>query len=108
VYRARQLNIPLVLGSATPSLESLHNALEKKYRHILLPNRAGSAAMPAQRLMNIKGQPMQYGIAQGMLDKMQTQLDAGNQVLVFVNRRGYAPALLCHQCGHVENWCSLR
>jgi primosomal protein N' (replication factor Y) len=103
VYRARQLNIPLVLGSATPSLESLHNALEKKYRHILLPNRAGSAAMPAQRLMNIKGQPMQYGIAQGMLDKMQLQLDAGNQVMVFVNRRGYAPALLCHQCGHVEN-----
>ncbi|MFQ3249242.1 MAG: primosomal protein N' (replication factor Y) [Glaciecola sp.] len=103
VYRARQLNIPLVLGSATPSLESLHNALEKKYRHILLPNRAGSAAMPAQRLMNIKGQPMQYGIAQGMIDKMQVQLDAGNQVMVFVNRRGYAPALLCHQCGHVEN-----
>jgi primosomal protein N' (replication factor Y) len=101
--RARQLNIPLVLGSATPSLESLHNALEKKYRHILLPNRAGNAAMPAQRLMNIKGQPMQYGIAQGMLDKMQIQLDAGNQVMVFVNRRGYAPALLCHQCGHVEH-----
>ena len=103
VYRAKQLNIPLVLGSATPSLESLHNALEKKYRHISLPNRAGSAAMPAQRLMNIKGQPMQYGIAQGMLDKMQIQLDAGNQVMVFVNRRGYAPALLCHQCGHVES-----
>jgi len=102
VYRAKQLNIPLVLGSATPSLESLHNALEKKYRHILLPNRAGSAAMPAQRLMNIKGQPMQFGIAQGMLDKMQVQLAAGNQVMVFVNRRGYAPALLCHQCGHVE------
>jgi primosomal protein N' (replication factor Y) len=103
VYRARQLDIPLILGSATPSLESLHNALEKKYRHISLPNRAGSAAMPAQRLMNIKGQPMQYGIAQGMIDKMQIQLDAGNQVMVFVNRRGYAPALLCHQCGHVEN-----
>jgi len=102
VYRAKQLNIPLVLGSATPSLESLHNALEKKYRHILLPNRAGSAAMPAQRLMNIKGQPMQFGIAQGMLEKMQIQLAAGNQVMVFVNRRGYAPALLCHQCGHVE------
>ncbi|WP_039985408.1 replication restart helicase PriA, partial [Brumicola pallidula] len=77
VYRARQLNIPLVLGSATPSLESLHNALEKKYRHILLPNRAGNAAMPTQRLMNIKGQPMQYGIAQGMLEKIQIQLDAG-------------------------------
>lgn len=103
VYRARQLGIPLVLGSATPSLESLHNALEKKYRHISLPNRAGSAAMPAQRLMNIKGQPMQYGIAQGMIDKMRVQLEAGNQVMVFVNRRGYAPALLCHQCGHVEN-----
>ncbi|MFT5540924.1 MAG: primosomal protein N' (replication factor Y) [Glaciecola sp.] len=103
VYRARQLNIPLVLGSATPSLESLHNALEKKYKHISLPNRAGSSAMPVQRLMNIKGQFMQFGIAQGMLDKMREQLDAGNQVMVFVNRRGYAPALLCHQCGYVEN-----
>lgn len=103
VYRARQLNVPLVLGSATPSLESLHNALEKKYKHIMLPNRAGNAAMPVQRLMNIKGQPMHFGIAQGMLDKMREQLEAGNQVMVFVNRRGYAPALLCHQCGHVEN-----
>ncbi|MDT0583066.1 primosomal protein N' [Brumicola blandensis] len=103
VYRAKQLNIPLVLGSATPSLESLHNAIEKKYKHLVLPNRAGSASMPSQRLMNIKGQQMQFGIAQGMLDKMREQLQAGNQVMVFVNRRGYAPALLCHQCGHVES-----
>ena len=103
VYRAKQLDIPLVLGSATPSLESLHNALEKKYKHLVLPNRAGNASMPTQRLMNIKGQQMQFGIAQGMLDKMRDQLEAGNQVMVFVNRRGYAPALLCHQCGHVES-----
>lgn len=103
VYRAKQLNIPLVLGSATPSLESLHNALQTKYKHILLPNRTGTSLMPVQRLMNIKGQAMQFGIAQGMLDKMRMQLEAGNQVLVFVNRRGYAPALLCHECGHVEN-----
>ncbi|MBF7071864.1 primosomal protein N' [Glaciecola sp. MH2013] len=102
VYRANKLNIPLVLGSATPSLESLHNALEKKYKFLSLPNRAGSASMPSQRLMDVKSQKMQFGIAQGMLDKMKQHLENGNQVMVFVNRRGYAPALLCHQCGFVE------
>ena len=102
VYRAKKLGIPLVLGSATPSLESLHNALEKKYKFLELPNRAGNASMPTQRLMDIKGQEMQFGIAEGMLEKMQQHLADGNQVMVFVNRRGYAPALLCHHCGFVE------
>ncbi|MFC4700502.1 primosomal protein N' [Glaciecola siphonariae] len=102
VYRANQLNIPLIMGSATPSLETLHNAFIKKYHHCQLTQRAANASMPTQLLLDVKGQALKLGIAQGLIDKMQTQLAQGNQVLVFVHRRGYSPALLCHQCGHVE------
>ncbi|MFC3122171.1 primosomal protein N' [Agaribacter flavus] len=102
VFRAVKLNIPLILGSATPSLESLHNANTQKYHHLTLSNRAGNASLPSQHLLNITGQQLQCGIAQGILDKMAIQLAEGNQVLIFVNRRGFAPSLICHQCGHVE------
>lgn len=101
-YRAWQYDIPLVLGSATPSLESLHNALSNKYRHLTLQNRAGSASMPSQHLMDLTSLPLQGGIAPSMLTRIEQQLKAGNQVLIYVNRRGYAPALICQQCGHVE------
>lgn len=102
VYRAQQLNIPLVMGSATPSLESLQNALSKKYHHLQLTQRAANASMPAQLLLDIKGQALKSGLAPGLLEKISQQLAQGNQVLIFVHRRGYSPALLCHQCGHVE------
>ena len=102
-YRAKQLDIPLVLGSATPSLESLNNALGKKFRHLMLKQRAGDANMPTQLLMDMRNQSLQCGIAQGLLDRVKAQLEQGNQVMVFVNRRGFAPAMLCHQCGHVES-----
>lgn len=102
VYRAKQLNIPLIMGSATPSLETLHNALNKKYHHLQLTQRAAKASMPSQLLLDIKAQSLEHGIAPGLIEKMREQLKLGNQVLVFVHRRGYSPALLCHQCGHVE------
>ena len=102
-YRAQQHNICLVLGSATPSLESLHNALSHKFRHLTLKQRAGSANMPTQHLLDLTGVPLEAGIAPSMLNRMEGQLAKGNQVLVYVNRRGYAPALICKQCGHVES-----
>ncbi|MFW8590700.1 primosomal protein N' [Glaciecola sp. 2405UD65-10] len=101
-YRANQYNIPLVLGTATPSLESLHNALSHKYRHLILAQRAGSASMPTQHLIDLGGQVLDAGIAPSMMMRIEQQLKAGNQVLIYVNRRGYAPALICEQCGHVE------
>lgn len=101
-YRAKQSDVPLVLGSATPSLESLHNALANKYRHITLTQRAGHASMPSQHLMDLTSLPLQAGIAPSMLLRMEQQLKAGGQVLVYLGRRGYAPALICEQCGHVE------
>ena len=101
-YRAKQFDVPLVLGTATPSLESLHNALANKYRHLTLTQRAGSATMPSQHLMDLTSLPLQAGIAPSMLLRIEQQLTAGSQVLIYVNRRGYAPALICQQCGHVE------
>ncbi|MGK0371384.1 MAG: primosomal protein N' (replication factor Y), partial [Glaciecola sp.] len=102
-YRAMQANISLVLGSATPSLESLHNALSHKFRHLTLKQRAGSASLPTQHLLDLTGVPLEAGIAPSMLVRIEQQLKQGNQVLVYVNRRGYAPALICKQCGHVES-----
>lgn len=101
-YRAKQFDVPLILGTATPSLESLHNALSHKYRHLVLAQRAGAATMPTQHLMDLTGMPTEAGIAPAMLTRIEQQLNAGNQVLIYVNRRGYAPALICEQCGHVE------
>ena len=103
IFRAKQENVPLVLGTATPSLESLYNALNRKYKHLTLNIRAGSAAMPTQHLLDLRGVKLSAGIAPAMLQRMQQQLDRGNQVLIFVNRRGYAPALICNSCGNVES-----
>ncbi|RDV24230.1 primosomal protein N' [Alteromonas aestuariivivens] len=99
VRRAQAENLPLVLGSATPSLESLNNALTKRYGHLQLTRRAGGAQTTRQHILDIRDQPINYGLAEGMLTVMRQHLEQGNQVLVFVNRRGYAPALLCHHCG---------
>ena len=102
VMRARAENIPLVLGTATPALETLNNALTGKYQHLHLPVRAGDASMTRQQVFDIRQQPLVFGVAQGMLDRIALHLREGNQVMLFINRRGYAPALLCHTCGHVE------
>ncbi len=102
VLRAKEHNIPLVLGTATPSFESLSNALNGRYQHLLLSDRAGNAAHAKQNILDIKNQPLQFGLAQGMIDRIEQHLRQGSQVMLFINRRGYAPALLCHQCGYVE------
>lgn len=98
--RAKEHNIPLLLGSATPSLETLNNALCQRYTHLQLTKRAGGAQSTHQHILDARDQPLHHGISQGLLKIMRQHLDVGNQVLVFVNRRGYAPALLCHHCGH--------
>lgn len=100
VMRASTEKVPLVLGTATPSLESLNNALSKRYGHLHLTKRAGGAVKTHQHLLDVRDQRMQFGLADGMISIMRQHLSMGNQVLVFVNRRGYAPALLCHHCGH--------
>ncbi|ROQ21362.1 replication restart DNA helicase PriA [Marinimicrobium koreense] len=97
--RAHRLNIPLILGSATPSLESLHNARTGRYHYLRLTHRAGNARAPELLTQDIRRQPLDEGFSRDTLERIRTTLDAGNQVLVFLNRRGYAPTLECPDCG---------
>jgi len=99
LVRGKALDIPVLLGSATPSLESLNNANTGRYRHLRLSQRAGGAAPPAVRILDIRKRPLEAGLSPELLSAIGTALDAGGQVLVFKNRRGYAPVLLCHDCG---------
>ncbi len=103
VVRAQRQGVPVVLGSATPSLESLHNALQGRYRHLELPERAGAATPPSIHLLDVRQQKMAEGISEPLQKAMHRHLDAGGQVLLFLNRRGYAPTLLCHDCGWVSH-----
>ncbi|NIP73261.1 MAG: primosomal protein N' [Gammaproteobacteria bacterium] len=101
VVRARQGGVPVVLASATPSLESLHNAQTGRYRLLRLPERAGSALQPRMELLDVRGKPMEDGLSDPLSARIREHLDRQGQVLLFLNRRGYAPTLLCHQCGWV-------
>jgi len=99
IIRGQQSNCPVVLGSATPSLETLHNARLGKYTHLHLRQRAGNAQPPAMALLDMRRQTLHDGLATELLQKMAIHLDMGNQVMVFLNRRGYAPSMICHDCG---------
>ena len=101
VVRAKQLDVPIVLGSATPTLEMLQHCRDSKYRHISLPIRAGGAKPPSIRLIDTTRTPTTDGISQALADAIGTHLKAGGQALVFLNRRGFAPTLICASCGHV-------
>jgi primosomal protein N' (replication factor Y) len=101
VMRASLLNIPVVLGSATPSLESLYNASQGRYRRLHLPERAGGAVAPRFRLQDIRGQRLVEGISSQLAAEIGETLARGEQALLFVNRRGFAPTLICHACGWV-------
>lgn len=101
VMRASNEQIPIVLGSATPSFESLQNALAGKYYHLELTQRAGNALPTKNHLLDIKGLYLESGLSAPLIAKMRQHLSAGNQVLLFLNRRGYAPALMCHECGWI-------
>lgn len=97
--RGQLEGIPVLLGSATPALESLANVQAGRYRRLALTQRAGGAQSPAVRLLDIRGEKLEGGMSQAALTAMMQTLQRGEQVLVFVNRRGYAPVLLCHDCG---------
>ena len=99
LVRGKALDVPVVLGSATPCLETLHNAQAGRYAHLRLRKRAGDAQPPAVRVIDVRKRPLDAGLSQDLLQSMRKALDAGGQVLVFKNRRGYAPVLLCHDCG---------
>ena len=99
VVYAKQLNIPVLMGSATPSLESLNNVQQGKYQRLCLSEKANHSTALQQRVIDLKHQSMRNGLSEILLKRMQTHLEKGNQVLLFLNRRGFAPVLLCHECG---------
>lgn len=103
LVRAQGLGIPVILGSATPSLESLLNAQQGRYQHLVLPQRAGSAKPPEVGLMDVRHQPMEDQLSAPLLRLIQQHLDQDQQVLLFLNRRGFSPTLICHECGWVAH-----
>ncbi|WP_260294344.1 primosomal protein N' [Sedimenticola hydrogenitrophicus] len=101
VIRAQRSGCPVMLGSATPSLESLHNARAGRYRHLRLPQRAGEAQPARLDLLDIRSVRLEAGLSPVLLRMLRETLAAGNQALLFINRRGYAPIVTCHACGWV-------
>ncbi|HIL04028.1 MAG TPA: primosomal protein N', partial [Candidatus Thioglobus autotrophicus] len=96
--RAKQADIPLVLGTATPSLESLKNAMDSKLTRLTLANRAGGAIMPKVSLIDMRSN-FDGALSKLLIEKMQQYLAKGRQVMLFINRRGYAPVYFCTECG---------
>ncbi len=101
VVRGQLLHIPVLLGSATPSLESLHNVNKQRYQLLALPDRAGKAIEPTLHLLDIRNKRMQEGLSAALLEEIHKTLAKHEQVLLFLNRRGFAPTLICHGCGWV-------
>ena len=99
IKRAQLCNIPVVLGSATPSLESIHNLRQGKFVHNVMTTRAGDAKHPILTLMDVRGEKMYSAVCARLIKRMETHLRCNKQVLLFLNRRGYASTYLCHHCG---------
>jgi len=101
VARGKHLDVPVILGSATPSLESLQRCREDAYQHLRLPARAGAAAPPLLRLIDLNVHGSAEGISDPAIAAISRNLRSGGQTLVFLNRRGFAPTLICSGCGRV-------
>lgn len=101
IWRARRLDIPVILGSATPSLETWANAARGRYTRIDLTRRAGGARPPRILTHDLRGKRLREGLSEPLWDRLARCIDAGEQALVFLNRRGFAPTLLCHDCGWI-------
>ena len=110
VVRGKFDDVPVVLGSATPSLETIKNISSRKYTRQRLPSRASGAETPEIRFINLRNKPVYGAVSKALLDEIAATLEKNNQVLLFLNRRGYAPVILCHSCGwHAEcDRCSVK
>jgi primosomal protein N' (replication factor Y) len=101
LVRGQQGGVPVVLGSATPALETLHNLKAGRYRGLTLPRRDDQALAPRLALIDLSAHAVHRGLSTPVIDAMRRHLAASGQVLVFINRRGYAPTLLCTACGWI-------
>jgi primosomal protein N' (replication factor Y) len=101
VLRAQRAQVPVVLGSATPSLETLQNVAAGRFTRLSLPRRAGQALPPRAALLDLREHAVRSGLATPAVEAIQRHLAAGSQVLVYINRRGYSPTLACTACGWI-------
>ena len=101
VVRAQRADVPILLGSATPALESLQNVAGGRYIRLSMPHRAAKAEPPRMALIDLRANAEHSGISTPAIQAMQRHLSEDGQVLVFLNRRGYAPTLLCTACGWI-------
>ena len=110
VVRAKLDNVPVVLGSATPSLETINNIRGRKYTRQHLSARVSGAVPPEIRFINLRNEPVSGAVSKTLLGEIAATLEKKNQVLLFLNRRGYAPVILCHNCGwHAQcSHCSVK
>lgn len=106
IMRAKQSDIPLVMGSATPSLESLNNGLTSRYRHLQLRDKVISGSKVMHQLLDVRQQYLESGLSNYLIERIHYHLRQQQQVMIFINRRGYAPAIVCEQCGFVESCTS--
>lgn len=102
IYRAKLANIPIVLGSATPSLESYAHAQSGRYQSLRLKDRATSAPLPKVELIDLNKEPSIDGLSPTLVEAIGATLAAKKQVMLFLNRRGYAPVLYCKECGETN------
>jgi primosomal protein N' (replication factor Y) len=101
--RAHDKTIPIILGSATPSLESLQNAIDKKYHCLRLTTRAKTAQKNRYKIVDLRNQYLTDGLAEPTLKQIEEVLKKQKQVMVFINRRGFSPILICHACGFIPD-----
>ena len=101
IYRAKLLEIPIVLGTATPSFETQHNVNLGRYQKLILSKRAKEMQAPKVKLIDMRSNPVTDGLSNELINAMQFELNNNHQVLLFLNRRGYAPTILCQDCGWI-------
>ncbi len=102
IFRAQREKLPIILGSATPSLETLHNALIKKYQYLKLTKRTQQATLPNFIIADTRQLHLKAGLTPLLIAKIQQHLNNNKQVLLFLNRRGFSPVLMCHDCGWID------
>ncbi len=101
ILRAQRAGVPIVLGSATPSLETLQNVIAGRFTRLSLPRRTGQALPPKAAVVDLREHAVRQGISTPAVEAMQRHLSEGGQVLVYINRRGYSPTLACTACGWI-------
>ncbi len=102
LIRGQREKIPVVLGSATPSMESIKNTRDGRYQELLLSKRVNNAKLPDIQIHDVRNEKMHGAISQYLLKNIKQRLHNKQQILLFLNRRGYAPVIMCHDCGFIS------